>query len=51
MRTPRFNPSKYPASGDRLGWSNYYAQVFNKTGRETAAQLAMWYYLLHLAFD
>lgn len=35
----------------RMGWHKHYAQVFNKTGRHTAAHLAIWYQFLHLAFD
>jgi hypothetical protein len=36
---------------DRLGWSNYYAKLYNKHGRDTSEHLAIWYLLLHLAFD
>lgn len=39
----------YPAT--RLGWHEWYAEEFNRTGRETAAHLSMWYLLLHLALD
>ena len=34
----------------RLGWYEYYADLFNRTGRETAATLALWHYLLHMEF-
>ena len=40
---------KAPAS--RIGWHNYYAKRFNKTKSPQAAQMALWYQLLHLAFD
>ena len=30
----------------RLGWSNYYAARFGKTGDPQAAHLAPWYFLL-----
>lgn len=26
---------------DRLGWHGFYVKLFNKTGRDTAAQMAM----------
>ena len=39
----------YPVGSDRVGWYEHYADVFNKTGRETAAHLALWYLLLYLA--
>ncbi len=35
----------------RIGWHRHYAKVFDKTGRHTAEHLAIWYLLLHLAFD
>ncbi len=35
----------------RLGWHEFYVRLYNKTGRDSALHLAMWYYLLHLAFD
>lgn len=34
----------------RAGWARYYSEVYNKTGRETAAHLAVWYLLLQEAF-
>ena len=34
----------------RIGWHEYYADRFNKTGSAQALHLAMWYQLLHLAF-
>lgn len=40
-----------PTGSDRLGWHKHYAQLFNRTGRETAAHLAMWYLLLHLSHE
>ena len=39
---------KYPNS--RKGWSDYYAKVYDKTGREPALQLSLWYQVLHEAF-
>lgn len=45
------NLSRYPMGSDRLGWHRYYVKQFNKTGSWQAEQLAMWYLLLHLAFD
>lgn len=39
-----------PRAKSRLGWSDYYAAEFNKTGRTQAAHMACWYLLLHLAF-
>lgn len=41
--------AKMPVS--RIGWHEYYADRFNKTGSAQALHLAMWYQLLHLAFD
>lgn len=38
-------------SNDRLGWQQFYADRFNKTGSAQAEQLALWYQILHLAFD
>lgn len=38
-----------PMSGDRLGWHQFYADQFNKTGSRQAEQLACWYLLLHLS--
>ena len=35
----------------RYGWYLWYAEQFNQHGQPYAAQLAMWYYLLHIAFD
>ena len=40
--------AKMPAS--RIGWHEYYTARFNKTGSPDALHLALWYYLLHLAF-
>ena len=34
------------APSSREGWRDYYIGVFNKTGRETAAHMAVWYMLL-----
>ena len=34
----------------RMGWHLYYADLFNKTGRETAATLALWHLILFTAF-
>lgn len=46
MRKKSF--SRY--ANTRMGWHQHYADVFNKTGRETAAHLACWYLLLYEAF-
>ena len=35
----------------RMGWHKHYAKIFDKTGRHTAEHLALWYLMLHLAFD
>jgi hypothetical protein len=32
----------------RMDWHRFYVKVFNRTKRDTAAQLAMWYLFLHL---
>lgn len=40
--------AKMPVS--RIGWHEYYAARFNKTESPDALHLALWYYLLHLAF-
>ena len=34
-----------------IGWHSYYAQRYNRTGDPEDADMACWYYLLHLAFD
>lgn len=39
---------KYPTC--RMGWHNWFAKVYCQTGRETAAAMALWFYLNHLAF-
>jgi len=39
---------KYPAT--RLGWYEWFAKLYNQTGRETAAAMAIWFYLNHLEF-
>lgn len=36
---------------DRLVWYHYYAKRYNETLDESAAVMAMWYLLPHLAFD
>lgn len=38
----------YPAT--RSGWARHYAREYARTRRESAAQLAAWYQLLHAAF-
>lgn len=38
-----------PMSNDRMGWHQFYADRFNKTGSTQAEQLACWYLFLHLA--
>lgn len=38
----------YPTT--RLGWSKHYSDLFNRTGRESAARLSAWYHMLYLAF-
>lgn len=35
----------------RSQWQHYYMSEFNKTGRETAARMAVWYLLLITAFE
>lgn len=35
----------------RMGWHAYYVRLYNKTLRDTAAQLALVYYLLAVADD
>ena len=36
----------------RMGWHEHYTRRYNKhKGGDQAAHLAMWYLLLHLAFD
>jgi hypothetical protein len=35
----------------RLHWHNFYARCYNKTLPTQAEHLAVWYLLLHLAFD
>lgn len=42
---------KTPKPADRLGWHKYYVKQFNKTGSDACSHLAMWYLMLHLAFD
>lgn len=37
----------YPCTA--LGWSNFYATKFNKTGEKILADMACWLYLRHLA--
>lgn len=39
---------KYPNS--RAGWHTHYAEKFNKNESKFTAQLALWHYLLFLAF-
>jgi hypothetical protein len=34
-----------------MGWHRYYTRLFNRTMRETAAHMALWYYALMLADD
>ena len=41
--------SSYPCT--RQGWSKYYQKSFNKSCDEQDAVLAMWYDILHLAFE
>lgn len=38
----------YPVGSDNYGWYLHYANLFNKTQRETAAHLAMWHLMCHL---
>lgn len=35
----------------RLGWSEHFATSYNKNGSPHTAHMALWYFLLHLAFD
>jgi hypothetical protein len=35
----------------RLGWHRFYAGRFNRLQREDSAHMALFYFLLHLAFD
>lgn len=39
---------KYPNT--RAGWHKWYAERYNKTGREVAATLALWFLLNHIEF-
>lgn len=48
--------SRFPMSGDRLGWHNFYAAQFNywahiddKHNAKVAAHLSLWYLFLHLS--
>jgi hypothetical protein len=43
--------SSAPLGSDRLGWHKHYAKRFNKTGSKQAEHLALWYLVLHIAFD
>lgn len=38
----------YPTT--RSGWTWHYSDLFRRTGRESAARMAAWYQMLHLAF-
>jgi hypothetical protein len=35
----------------RMGWHEYYVDLFNKTDGKRGEHLANWFLLLHLAFD
>lgn len=35
----------------RLGWHRHYAKRFDKTEREDSAHMALFYFVLYLAFD
>lgn len=43
---------KIPHGADRLYWHKFYVKRFNRDpANKQALHLAMWYLLLHLAFD
>lgn len=48
MKPPR-KSKKLPNT--RLGWHHYYSNRFDKNQDPQTAHLAMWYWLLQLAFD
>ncbi len=33
----------------RAGWIKYYQELYNRTGRESAAHMAVWYMILETA--
>lgn len=35
----------------RLGWAEYYMKLFHHKRTAEVEHLALWYYMLHLAFD
>lgn len=39
-----------PMPCTRAGWAQYYADLYNKTGRPDCEHLALWYLLMHEAF-
>ena len=46
------NPKAKPHGTNRLYWHQFYVKRFNADPtNEQAEHLAMWYLLLHLAFD
>lgn len=49
MARRKFPVKKTPMN--RLDWHQYYVARFNKTQTKDAEHLALWYLLLHLAFD
>lgn len=40
-----------PTGKDRLGWRKHYTKRFDKTEHPDAAQLSLWFLILHLALD
>ena len=45
------NPKSKPWPVTRSGWAKHYARQFDLSGSDKAAQLAMWYQFLSLAFE
>lgn len=47
--TPTRHGKNKPIS--RMGWHRFYVNKFNKKPHPDTEQMALWYLLLHLAFD